>query len=85
MVENSNATTNRKLLMGMVSAAVLYDRITDSGVFSKRSGVGVSPVVQIVTKVTRYILRTMFMMSLFLSHLLAPLLEWDLLYYSGHS
>lgn len=28
--------------MGMVSAAVLYDRITDSGVFSKRSGVGVS-------------------------------------------
>lgn len=28
--------------MAMTSAAVLYDRITDSGVFVKRSGVGVS-------------------------------------------
>lgn len=38
-----NDATGRKLLMAMTSAAVLYDRITDSGVFVKRSHVGVSP------------------------------------------
>ncbi|CAN0269936.1 unnamed protein product [Ascophyllum nodosum] len=45
-----NAAINRKLLMGMVSAAVLYDRTTDSGVFAKSSRVGVSKCIKVLNK-----------------------------------
>lgn len=44
VLTNRSDATNRKLLMAMTSAAVLYDRITDSGVFVKRSHVGVREV-----------------------------------------
>ncbi|CAM9577007.1 unnamed protein product [Scytosiphon promiscuus] len=46
----TNDTTGRKLLMAMTSAAVLYDRITDSGVFVKRSHVGVSKCIKVLNK-----------------------------------
>lgn len=39
--------------MAMTSAAVLYDRITDSGVFVKRSGVGVSAVIIFISCIGR--------------------------------
>ncbi|CAM9711113.1 unnamed protein product [Pylaiella littoralis] len=42
--------TSRKLLMAMTGAAVLYDRITDSGVFVKRSHVGVSKCIKVLNK-----------------------------------
>lgn len=45
-----NDATNRRLLMAMTSAAVLYDRITDSGVFVKRSEVGVSKCIKALKK-----------------------------------
>ncbi|CAM9354908.1 unnamed protein product [Ectocarpus sp. 12 AP-2014] len=42
--------TSRKLLMAMTSAAVLYDRITDSGVFVRRSHIGVSKCIKVLNK-----------------------------------
>ncbi|CAN0041915.1 unnamed protein product, partial [Choristocarpus tenellus] len=38
----SDKETERRLLMSMTSAVVLYDRITDTGVFVRHSSVGVS-------------------------------------------
>ncbi|CAM9142081.1 unnamed protein product [Ectocarpus sp. 13 AM-2016] len=46
----TNDATSRKLLMAMTSAAVLYDRITDSGVFVRRSHIGVSKCIKVLNK-----------------------------------
>ncbi|CAN0128182.1 unnamed protein product [Discosporangium mesarthrocarpum] len=44
----SNEDTKRRLLMAMTSAVVLYDRITDTGVFVRRSGVGVAKCIKVL-------------------------------------
>ncbi|CAM9322446.1 unnamed protein product, partial [Phaeothamnion confervicola] len=46
----SSEAINRKLLMAMTGAVVLYDRITDQGVFVKASGVGVSKCIKVLHK-----------------------------------
>lgn len=46
----NNDATSRKLLMAMTSAAVLYDRITDCGVFVKTSHIGVSKCIKVLNK-----------------------------------
>ncbi|CBJ27279.1 conserved unknown protein [Ectocarpus siliculosus] len=47
---HTNDATSRKLLMAMTSAAVLYDRITDSGVFVRRSHIGVSKCIKVLNR-----------------------------------